>query len=157
MHGSNAMENSAGVEPVSRSRRAWLTPAGTVAALMAIGLPVALMGADAGREDIVLTRNEAVAEPLGGRTWRGALGNRSDRTRLNVMVRIVFHDRLGRPVGAPLSARAARLDPGARMDLQARLPADAVGMRIHGLRWTAAGRTIERTPRDLHSFGVVQG
>ncbi|HEY0600497.1 FxLYD domain-containing protein [Brevundimonas sp.] len=151
------MENSAGAAASSRAGRGWLAPAGTVAALMAIGLPLYVIEATDDRDKVVLTRNEAIGEPLGGRTWRGGLANATDRALTDVSVQIRFHDRAGRPVGAPVSARAARLGPGARLDLQARLPAAAAGLQIWALRWTGeGGETVGLGPYERWTFGHVQ-
>ena len=57
----------------------------------------------------------------------------------------------------PLSARAARLEPGAGLHLQARLPAAAAGLRIEALRWTRDGRTVEFGPGAPLVFGSVHG
>jgi hypothetical protein len=103
-----------------------------------------------------LVRNEAVGEPLGGRTWRGVLANATDRAVADLQARIGFHDEEGRSVGAPVTARAGRLAPGAALNLQARLPASAVGLSIDDLRWTADGRSVEIVGGEPWRFGVVQ-
>ncbi|HYD26995.1 hypothetical protein [Brevundimonas sp.] len=139
------MDNIAGIAGLVHARHPSRTPVRTAAVLMA-----------ADRVRILLTRNEAIREPLGGRTWRGVLTNAADALYLDVAVRLRFHDREGRPVGAPVSARAGRLDPGAGLDLQARLPAGAVGLQVRALRWTVAGRTVETGPGDRSAFGQVQ-
>ena len=128
-----------------------------VVALAGLRLPLRPLPARADGEALVLTRNAAVAEPLGGRTWRGVLGNTAGRTCMEVAVRIDFLDRAGRPVGAPLSARVARLAPGAGLDLQARLPAGAVGLRLAALRWTGGGEPVRRGPGPSCRFGVDPG
>jgi hypothetical protein len=138
-------------------RRWWVAPAGTVAALAVIGAPLYAIHAADDRDDVILTRNEVMREALGGRTWFGALANATDSPRTEVAVRIRFHDRDGRPVGSPLSARAARLGPNEAMHLQARLPAEAVGLRIHALRWTAGGRVVEFGPGEPLPFGSFPG
>lgn len=155
MQEGKAMENSAGTLG-ARGRRGWLAPAGTVAALVAIGQPLYVMETADDRDSIVLTRNAVVEEPLGGRTWRGVLANVTEAPCTDVAVRIRFHDRAGRPVGAPVSARAGRLAPGAGLDLQARLPAEAVGLQVLALRWTVAGRTVALGPDERWPFGYVQ-
>lgn len=91
---------------------------------------------------VALTRSQLVEEPLGGRTWRGALTNLGDRLYAGVTVEIRFIDRDGRAAGR-LSGRAERLAPGAGLELQSRLPAGATGLRIQSLRWTAEGERVE--------------
>lgn len=105
-----------------------------------------------GRDDVVLSRSQLVREPLGGRTWRGALTNRGDRLYADVAVEIRFLDRNGRAVGG-LGGRADRLAPGGRLDLQSRAPAGAVGLRVQSLRWTAEGEEIERGPWEVWAVG----
>lgn len=100
-----------------------------------------------GRGGVVLTRSQLVREPLGGRTWRGALTNRTDRLCTDVAVEIRFLDRSGRAVGG-LGGRAERLAPGAGLDLQSRAPAGTTGLRIQVLRWTADGEGVERGPHE---------
>jgi hypothetical protein len=97
--------------------------------------------------DVVLSRSQLVREPLGGRTWRGELTNRGDRLYADVAVEIRFLDRSGRAVGG-LGGRAARLAPGAGLELQSRLPAGATGLRIEALRWMADGGRVELGPWD---------
>lgn len=91
-------------------------------------------------EAIALTRSQLVEEPLGGRTWRGALTNLGDRHYTGLMVEIRFVDRDGRAAGG-LNGRAERLAPGAALELQSRLPTGAAGLRIGSLRWMADGET----------------
>jgi hypothetical protein len=137
------------------ARRWWVVPAGTVAAIAAVSGPIWAFHAADRRNDVVLSRNEVMQEALGGRTWFGALANAGDGALADVSVQIRFHDRDGRPVGTPLSARAARLDAGAVLHLQARLPAEAAGLRIHALRWTGAGRLAEFGPSAPLPFGAL--
>lgn len=106
------------------------------------------------RGDLALTRSELVREPLGGRTWRGALTNRADRLCADVAVEIRFLDRSGRAVGG-LSGRAERLAPGAGLYLQSRLPAGATGLRLQALRWTADGERVELGPYQPWAVGAV--
>lgn len=153
MDGGKAMANTAGI---TDERRWWVAPAGTVAALVAIGAPILALDRADGRDDVVLTRNEVVQEALGGRTWFGALTNVAGLPRTGVAIRIRFHDRHGRPVGTPLSARALRLEPGEGLHLQARLPAAATGLRVQALRWSSGRRTAEFGPGRPLAFGAVQ-
>lgn len=99
------------------------------------------------QDDLILTRSQLIREPLGGRTWRGALTNQGDRVYAGVAIEIRFLDRNGRAVGG-LGGRADRLAPGGLLDLQSRAPAGAVGVRIESLRWTAGGTPHQRGPED---------
>lgn len=85
---------------------------------------------------VALTRSQLVEEPLGGRTWRGALTNLGDRLFTGVTVEIRFIDRDGRAAGG-LTGRAERLAPGAGLELQSRLKPGATGLRVGSLRWSA--------------------
>ena len=85
---------------------------------------------------VALTRSQLVEEPLGGRTWRGAVTNHGDRLYTRLTVEIRFVDRDGRAAGG-LSGRAERLAPGAGLELQSRLPTGAAGLRIGSLQWSA--------------------
>ena len=156
MEAGKAMADTVEITGARSLRPWWIVPAGTVAVLTAIGAPPYALHAADRRDDVVLIRNEVMEEALGGRTWFGGLANLTDSAFADVAVHIRFHDREGRPVGTPLGARAARLDPGAVLHLQARLPAEATGLRIHTLRWTRGGRTVEREPGAPVAFGVVR-
>jgi len=156
MEAGKAMANTVEIAGGRTARPWWIAPAGTVAVLAAVGGPIWALHAADRRDDVVLGRNEVMQEALGGRTWFGALVNAADGAVANVSVHIRFHDRDGRPVGTPLSARAARLAPGAIMHLQARLPAEATGLRIQALRWTAGGRPVEVGPARPLPFGAVR-
>lgn len=156
MKAGKAMANTVEIAG-GRGVRPWWIASGTVAALAAIGGPIYAIQVADRRDDIVLTRNAVLQEALGGRTWFGRLANAADDSVADLVVQIRFHDREGRPVGTPVSARAARLAPGDGLHLQARLPAEATGLRVHALRWTGGGRTVERGPGPPLAFGVVQG
>ncbi|GAA0869808.1 hypothetical protein GCM10009116_16440 [Brevundimonas basaltis] len=136
-------------------RRGWVAPFAPVSSRAAISSPILALRIGGDRNGVALTRNEVVREALGGRTWRGALTNIASTPRTAVSVEIHFHDRSGRVVGAPVSARVGGLDPGAAIHLQARLPAEAAGLSVHALRWADGGRrvTLER-PEPL-PFGCL--
>ncbi|MFN3931996.1 MAG: hypothetical protein ACK4JY_09640 [Brevundimonas sp.] len=104
--------------------------------------------AAAGRDRVALTRSQLVEEPLGGRTWRGALTNLGDRLYTGLTVEIRFVDRDGRAAGG-LSGRAERLAPGSGLELQSRLRAGAAGLRIGTLRWAAEGERGETDPWEV--------
>lgn len=112
---------------------------------MAMRAAVANPMAGANRDELVLSRDQLVREPLGGRTWRGTLSNRGDGLCAAVAVEIRFLDRNGRVVGG-FSGRAERLAPGGGLELQSRLPAGATGLQIQSLRWTTGGKRVERGP-----------
>lgn len=154
MRRGKAMANTAEFVCIGRPHRGWDVPVGTVAPLAAVGGPIQAFHAADRRDDVVLSRNEVMQEALGGRTWFGGLSNAGEAALADVSVHVRFHDRDGRPVGAPLSARAAGLAPGAVLPLQARLPAGAAVLRIHALRWTGAGRRDEPGPSAPLAFGV---
>ena len=82
-------------------------------------LAVPMTGAN--RDALVLSRDQLVREPLGGRTWRGTLTHRGDGLCTAVAVEIRFLDRNGRVMGG-FSGRAERLAPGGGLELQSRLP-----------------------------------
>ncbi|WP_259551562.1 hypothetical protein [[Roseibacterium] beibuensis] len=104
-----------------------------------------------------LTRNAVMREALGGRTWSGAVTNRTGRGLVDVIVLVRILDGEGRPVGAPAIARASWFPPGIDLHLQARLPPAATGLRLSLLRWTVDGRTVETGPGDPRPFGAVDG
>lgn len=114
--------------------------------------PSGAIGAIRRLDGVVLARSVVMHETLGGRTWVGVLANIADVACVEAAVRIRFLDREGRPVGAPVSARAARLTPGAAIHLRARLPAAAAGLQIESLRWTAGGRIVEPGPFAPRGF-----
>jgi len=146
------MANTAEIAGGRPGRRWRPAPAEVIPPPGAIGAPTPVLEID-NPGAIILTRNEVMREALGGRTWRGALVNATGRPYDEVMVRIHFHDREGRSVGSPVTARAARLGPGAALHMQARLPAAAAGMRVHSLRWTVGGEVVAPGPFGPWAFG----
>jgi hypothetical protein len=127
-----------------------------VAALLVAGAPLHGCADPDGQRALRLTRNEVAEEALGGRTWFGALTNFAGQPCTDVSIEIRFHDRAGRPAGTPVTARAVRLGPGAGLHLQARLPANATGLRIHALRWTRGGEMTRLGPRPPLPFGALR-
>lgn len=95
---------------------------------------------------VELVRDELRSEPLGGRTWRGALANLGGGLCAGVSVEIQFLDAAGAPVGG-LARRTDRLAPGSELVLQSRLPSRAAAMRLQALGWTAGGAAVELAPR----------
>jgi hypothetical protein len=117
-------------------------------------------------EILALIRNDVVTEAEGQRTWAGSFVNTNGRTLRDVAVTVNFLDRQDRTVGKA-EAQAAELRFGARLDLQAPLPADAVRLRIYSVQWrmdrTDADRWLRRAPaaalmgpfREPWEFGYV--
>lgn len=98
-------------------------------------------------EILALIRNEVMADGAGQRTWLGSFVNTNDRTLRDVAVTVDFLDGQNRTVSRA-EAEAAELPFGARVDLQAPLPPDAVRLRIYSVQWrmdrTAADRWLRR-------------
>ncbi|MBI2261784.1 MAG: hypothetical protein HYU62_08990 [Caulobacterales bacterium] len=130
--------------PITRLR---VRVAAIMDGVMAMAMKAAVAAPMTGshRDDLALSREQLVREPLGGRTWRGTLTNRGDGLCAAVAVEIRFLDRNGRAMGG-FSGRAERLAPGGGLELQSRLPAGAAGLQIQSLRWTAGGDRVERGP-----------
>lgn len=100
-------------------------------------------------EILALVRNDVVADTAGKRTWAGSFVNTNDRTLRDVGVTVDFLDSQNRTVGKA-DAKADELRLGARLNLQAPLPADAVRLRIYSVQWrmdrTAADRWLRGIP-----------
>lgn len=90
-------------------------------------------------EILALVRNEVVTDAAGQRTWNGTFVNTDARTMRDVAVTVDLLDSQDRTV-AKAKAEAAELTSGARLDLQAPLPSDAVRLRIYSVQWRM-GRT----------------
>ena len=119
----------------SRRWRRWAIAGWAIAALLVVLplLAIFLMAVGAADENVVLTRNDVVQEGPRARSWRGAMTNVTDNVFRDVSVQILFVDRNGHAVGST-RGRAARLDPGEGLNLEARLPAQATGMQVYSLR-----------------------
>ena len=104
---------------------------------------------------IVLSQNKTVPQE-GGRLWRGTYWNRTNSTYANVEVVILFLDKEGRPV-SQINGGASTLDPGEVFHLEAKLPPEAVNMRLYQMRWGASGQTkTVLGPFQPWAFGYVQ-
>ena len=103
---------------------------------------------------VELIRDELHSEPLGGRTWRGALANLGGGLCAEVSVEIQFLDAAGALVGG-FARRTDRLAPGSELVLQSRLPSRAAAMQLQALGWTAGGAVVAlgpRPPRPLEAL-----
>lgn len=150
-------------EGVGRWRPVWWTAAGAVAGGAATALAVLVMAAATivvlsarNRDDqVVLSRNEIVEDGAGGRSWRGAMTNRTAESYQDVSVAIVFRDADGAPVGWT-SGQADMLGGGESIALEAALPGGAADMQMYALRWRDAGDRMEFGPYRPWAFGYVQ-
>jgi hypothetical protein len=111
-------------------------------------------------EILALSRNEVVTEASGQRSWAGSFVNTNDQTLRDVAVTVDFLDDQDRPVGST-DAEAAELPSGARLQLQASLPPNAVRLRIYSVQWrmgrTAALMGPFREPWEFGYLMVGQG
>jgi hypothetical protein len=100
-------------------------------------------------EILALVRNEVVTQAAGQRAWVGSFVNTNGRTLRDVAVTVDLLDGRNRTV-AKAEAQAAELTFGARLDLQAPLPPEAVRMRIYSVQWrmdrSTADRWLHRAP-----------
>lgn len=101
-------------------------------------------------EILALVRNEVIEGTAGQRTWTGAFVNTNDRTLREVGVIVDFLDARNQRV-ARTEARAEELRFGARLDLQAALPAEALRLRIHSVQWRMDLTTADRWLRGTSS------
>jgi hypothetical protein len=90
-------------------------------------------------EILALVRNAVVMDDAGERSWAGSFVNTNERTLRDVAVTVDFLDSQDRTV-AKAEAATAELPFGARLNLQAPLPTDAVRLRIYSVQWRM-GRT----------------
>ena len=104
---------------------------------------------------VELIRDELRSEPLGGRTWRGALANLGGGLCAELSVEIHFLDETGAAVGG-FARRTDRLAPGSELVLQSRLPSRAAAMRLQALGWTAGGGVVTLGPCRRRSLEAVQ-
>lgn len=105
-------------------------------------------------EILALVRNEVV-DAAGQRTWTGSFVNTNHRTLADVAVTVHFLDSQDRTV-AQAEAGAAELPFGARLDLRAPLPADAVRLRIHSVQWRMGRTAALMGPfREPWEFGYL--
>jgi hypothetical protein len=107
------------------------------------------------KDDILaLSRNEVV-QGTSGRMWVGSFVNTNDKPLRDVGVTVEFLDSANRRVGKA-DAVAAELPFGARLDLQAPLPADAARMRIYSVQWRMGSTAALMGPfREPWEFGYL--
>jgi hypothetical protein len=106
-------------------------------------------------EILALVRNEVVTNSAGQRTWAGSFVNTHEKTLRDVAVTVDLLDAENRTVGKA-DAKAAELAFGARLDLQASLPAEAVRMRIYSVQWRMDGTNALMGPfREPWEFGYL--
>lgn len=117
-----------------------------------VAVPILVMWYQVVHQDdeiLALARNEVATDVAGQRTWAGSFVNTNGRTLREVAVAVDFLDAQDRAV-ATADARAAELQFGARLDLLAPLPPEAVRLRIHSVQWrmdrTTADRWLHRAP-----------
>lgn len=106
-------------------------------------------------EILSLVRNEVAIDGAGQRTWIGSFVNTNDRSLRDVAVTVDFLDTRNRTVGK-VDAAAAELPFNARLELQARLPAEAARIRIHSVQWRMGTRSVLMGPfREPWDFGYL--
>jgi hypothetical protein len=106
-------------------------------------------------EILALIRNTVVTNAPGDRTWTGSFVNTNERTLRDVAVVVDFLDNQDRTVGKA-EAEAGELPFGARLDLQAPLPPDAVRLRIYSVQWRMGKTSALMGPfREPWQFGYL--
>lgn len=106
-------------------------------------------------EILALVRNEVVTDLADSRTWAGSFVNTNDATLRDVAVTVDFLDTQGRVVGK-VDAKAAELPYGARLDLQAPLPPEAIRLRIYSVQWRMGRTAALMGPfREPWEFGYL--
>jgi hypothetical protein len=117
-----------------------------------IALPILAMWYRVVHQDdeiLALVRNEVATAVAGQRTWAGSFVNTNGRTLREVAVTVDLLDAQDRAV-AKAHARADELRSGARLDLSAPLPPEAVRLRIYSVQWrmdrSTADRWLHRAP-----------
>ena len=106
-------------------------------------------------EILALDHNEAATDAAGQRIWIGGFVNTNEKPLRDVAVIVDFLDRDNRTVGMA-EAEAAELTYGARLDLQAALPPEAVRLRIYSVQWRMEGKGVLLGPfREPWEFGYL--
>jgi hypothetical protein len=106
-------------------------------------------------EILALIRNDVVSDASGQRSWAGSFVNTNERTLRDVGVTVDFLDSQDATVGT-VEAEAAELSFGQRLDLQARLPSDAVRLRIYSVQWRMDRTNALMGPfREPWEFGYL--
>ena len=93
-------------------------------------------------EILALIRNEVMTEAAGQRSWAGTFVNTNARTLRDVAVIVDLLDGQNRTM-AKAEAKAGELREGARLELAAPLPPEAVRLRIYSVQWR-----MDRTTAD---------
>ena len=104
-------------------------------------------------EILALVRNEVV-DTAGQRTWTGSFVNTNSRTLRDVAVTVDLLDGDNRTV-AKADAQAAELTFGARLELQAPLPPEAVTMRIYSVQWRMDRTTADKWLRSVSGAALM--
>ncbi|MBK6674218.1 MAG: hypothetical protein IPG49_12420 [Proteobacteria bacterium] len=106
-------------------------------------------------EILALARSEVVTDAAGQRDWSGSFVNTHDETLRDVAVTVDFLDSQDHPVGN-VSSETSELPFSARLDLNARLPVEAVRLRIQSVRWRMGDTTEQMGPfREPWEFGYL--
>jgi hypothetical protein len=106
-------------------------------------------------EILALVRNEVQSGPAGERTWAGSFVNTNDRTLRDVAVTIDFLDSRDQTI-SKAKAEAAELPFGAKLELHAPLPRDAVRLRIYSVQWRMGRVAALMGPfREPWDFGYL--
>lgn len=106
-------------------------------------------------EILALSRNEVTTDATGQRIWIGNFVNTNEKPLRDVGVTVDFLDRENRTV-AKAEAQAAELTFGSRLELLARLPPDAVRLRIYSVQWRREGTGVLMGPfREPWEFGYL--
>jgi hypothetical protein len=105
-------------------------------------------------EILALVRNDVVTEPAGQRSWAGSFVNTNGRTLRDVAVTVDLLDSEDRTVGTA-EAAAGELTFGARLDLQAPLPSDAVRLRIASVQWRMDRTAVDRWLRGISASALM--
>jgi len=105
-------------------------------------------------EILALVRNEVIEGTAGQRAWSGAFVNTNDRTLREVGVVVDFLDARNQRV-ARTEARAEELRFGARLNLQATLPPEAMRLRIHTVQWRMDLSPADRWLRGISSAALL--
>lgn len=94
-------------------------------------------------EILALVRNEVVTDAAGQRGWEGSFVNTNSRILRDVAVTVDLLDGQNRTV-EKAKAEAPELAYGARLNLRATLPPDAVRMRIYSVQWRMDRTDVDR-------------